>query len=266
MNKLILIIVLFLILPLELAAEDNMNTITLTTVFDNTRLNPNCTPEWGFACVIETPEETILFDTGNDGEILQSNLNALGFAEADFAKIIISHMHWDHVGGLKKMREQHPDAVVFLPASATEEEKEKLICLEAVLINQPQQINRFIYSLGELQGRANEQSLAIPTVDGLVVITGCAHPGIVHIVKAATRHFPDEKIHLVLGGFHLNQNSEQEVREITNELKKLGVEKAAATHCTGPASIKVFAEEFGENYIQGGVGLKLSFNMQKESD
>lgn len=241
-----------------LYGKDVMN-VKITTVFDNTSLNPNCTPEWGYACVIETPEETVLFDTGNDGDILESNLKTLGFEKTNFAKIIISHMHWDHVGGLKRMLDLHPDAKVYLPVSATDDEMEKLKCSGATLVTEPLQINPFIYSLGELKGRANEQSLAIPTNDGLVVITGCAHPGIVTIVKEAKKQFPDEKITLVLGGFHLNQHSDEQVRDITNELKKLGVEKAAATHCTGQSAISVFEKEFGENYVKAGVGLSLEF-------
>ena len=68
------------ILSLLLYGQKNM-TIKITTVFDNTTLDQNCTPEWGYACVIETPEETVLFDTGNDGQILESNLQTLGFKE-----------------------------------------------------------------------------------------------------------------------------------------------------------------------------------------
>jgi 7,8-dihydropterin-6-yl-methyl-4-(beta-D-ribofuranosyl)aminobenzene 5'-phosphate synthase len=260
MKTRVLLILFVFSLLLSLYGHEKM-TVKITTVFDNTSLDVNCTPEWGYACVIETPEETVLFDTGNDGQILESNLKTLGFEKTQFSKIIISHMHWDHYGGLKRMLALHPDAQVFLPVSATKDDMQKANCNDAVFVKEPQQINPFIYSLGELKGRANEHSLAIPTKDGLVVITGCAHPGIVTIVKEAKKQFPDKKIELVLGGFHLNQHSDKDVRKITDELKELGVDKAAATHCTGQSAIKIFAEEFGENYVQAGVGLRLEFEL-----
>ncbi len=252
----------FFILTFFIYAQDAM-MINMTTVFDNTTLDSNCTPEWGFACVIATPHETLLFDTGNDGQILETNLKTLGFEHTPFSKIIISHMHWDHYGGLKRMLTLHPDATVFLPASATKDEMQKANCTDAVFIKEPQQINSYVSSLGEMTGRANEQSLAFPTKDGLVVITGCAHPGIVNIVKDAKKQFPDEKIHLVLGGFHLNRHSNEKVRQITDELKALGVEKVGATHCTGQSAITIFEQEFGDNYIKAGVGLRLEFEVVK---
>jgi 7,8-dihydropterin-6-yl-methyl-4-(beta-D-ribofuranosyl)aminobenzene 5'-phosphate synthase len=255
-----LLVSFIFILSLLLYGQNNM-TIKITTVFDNTTLDQNCTPEWGYACVIETPEETVLFDTGNDGQILESNLQTLGFKETTFSKIIISHMHWDHYGGLKRMMTLQTDAEVFLPASATETEMEKANCSDAIMVKEARPINSYIYSLGEMKGPANEQSLAIPTAEGLVVITGCAHPGIVEIVREAKKQFPQKKIHLVLGGFHLNRHSDNDVLKIARELKALGVEKAGATHCTGQSAIHVFEQEFGKNYVKAGVGLRLEFKL-----
>jgi len=57
------------------------------------------------------------------------------------------------------------------------------------------------------------------------------------------------------------QQPDEAVRKIANELKDLGVERAAATHCTGPAAIKVFEKEFGDNYVLAGVGLSLEFEV-----
>ncbi|MBN1561390.1 MBL fold metallo-hydrolase [candidate division KSB1 bacterium] len=238
-----------------------MNSIIITIVFDNTTLRADCTPEWGFACVIESPAETILFDTGNDGQILLANLKALGFGETRFSKIIISHMHWDHCGGLQKILQLNPDATVYFPASATPAEREKSGAKNYVLVKEAQEVNPHVHTLGEMPGRANEQSLAVITQKGLVVITGCAHPGIVEILKAARTLFPDEKIYLSLGGFHLNQHSDEQVRAIVAEFKSIGVERAAPTHCTGDDAIQIFAQEYDENYVKAGVGLRIEFDV-----
>ena len=110
MKKLTFVIFLFILL-----GEQIMGAVKITTVFDNTSLNPNCTPEWGFAAVLELPDETILFDTGNDGHILFDNLTALGFGETTFSKVVISHMHWDHTDALGRYLAQWPNAQVAAP-------------------------------------------------------------------------------------------------------------------------------------------------------
>jgi 7,8-dihydropterin-6-yl-methyl-4-(beta-D-ribofuranosyl)aminobenzene 5'-phosphate synthase len=235
-----------------------MQSVKITTVFDNTALDSNCTPEWGFGAVIELPNETILFDTGNDGQILRNNLIALGFSQTSFSKIIISHMHWDHTGGLQQMIQLHPKAQVFLPASATEHEfnmdKDRV-----VFIREPQRLCEYVYSLGEMPARANEQAIAIQTAQGLVIITGCAHPGIVNITRAAHKQFPNEQLLLVMGGFHLGNHSKEQVLGKIADLEKLGVKKVSPTHCTGETAIALFEQEYGDNFVKPGVGLFLEF-------
>ena len=238
-----------------------MQSVRITTVFDNTSLNSNCTPEWGFAAVIELPHETILFDTGNDGQILQDNLKALGFAQTKFSKIIISHMHWDHTGGLSRMLQLNTDAHIFLPASATKHDF-NIKKDNVTFVKEPQLLGKHIYSLGEMPARANELAIAIQTAQGLVIVTGCAHPGIVNIVRTARQQFPEEELLLVLGGFHLGQHSKDQVLEIIAELE-LGVEKVSPTHCTGAEAIGLFEQKFGEDFIKPGVGLSLEFPLSK---
>ncbi|MBN1482095.1 MBL fold metallo-hydrolase [candidate division KSB1 bacterium] len=234
-----------------------MGAVKITTVFDNTSLNPNCTPEWGFAAVLELPKETILFDTGNDGQILLDNLTALGFGETTFSTVVISHMHWDHTGGLTRVIQANPEAVVYLPGTAQEVEKFKKV----VLVKAPQQIADAVFTLGEMPGPANEQSIAIRTTDGLVIITGCAHPGIVDIVKAGREQFPDDSLHLVMGGFHLNRHSKKQVLDIISTFKALGVQYVSPTHCTGENAISLFKQEYAEKFITPGVGLSLEFSL-----
>jgi 7,8-dihydropterin-6-yl-methyl-4-(beta-D-ribofuranosyl)aminobenzene 5'-phosphate synthase len=87
----------------------------------------------------------------------------------------------------------------------------------------------------------------------LIVITGCAHPGIVEIVKNAKK-IHNKNIYMVFGGFHLPQKSESEVKRIIEEFRELGVLKVGPTHCTGDKAIQLFKDSFGENYIKLGVG------------
>jgi 7,8-dihydropterin-6-yl-methyl-4-(beta-D-ribofuranosyl)aminobenzene 5'-phosphate synthase len=86
-----------------------------------------------------------------------------------------------------------------------------------------------------------------------VIITGCAHPGIVAIVEQAREVFA-EPVRLVLGGFHLGGKSKAEIDAILRDFQRLGVEQVAPCHCTGEQAITQFAAEYGEDFIEAGVG------------
>ena len=98
--------------------------------------------------------------------------------------------------------------------------------------------------------------MILDTSKGLVVITGCAHPGIVDIVRKA-KEILDKEIYLVFGGFHLLQHSAQQVEKIIEQFKDLGVQKVGATHCTGDKAIEMFKKAYGDNFVTLGVGKAL---------
>ena len=104
-----------------------------------------------------------------------------------------------------------------------------------------------------MKGIAGEQSLILKIRQGLVIITGCGHPGIVEIIKAAKK-ITNSQVYFVFGGFHLLQKTENQIKQIINEIKNLGVEKIGATHCSGDKTIEMFAKTFGKNFIRMGVG------------
>ena len=105
-----------------------------------------------------------------------------------------------------------------------------------------------------------EQFLVLDTTEGLVVVTGCAHPGIVEIVKKARLIFFKD-VYLVLGGFHLLDLSDSKIQEKIQQLKDLGVRRVGASHCTGDKAIELFKQEFGDNFVKIGVGrIGISFH------
>ena len=157
---------------------------------------------WGFSCLIET-EEKILFDTGDDGEKLIYNMKHLNVVPETIDKVVISHNHWDHTGGLKKFLELNNNAKVLQPKS----------------FSKPTEISPGIYSTGALGTFIKEQSLVVNTEKGNLVITGCAHPGLAKIIDKATQL---GRIYGVLGGFHG-----------FSKLEKLrGIKIIAPCHCT----------------------------------
>ncbi len=96
-----------------------------------------------------------------------------------------------------------------------------------------------------------EQALVIETKRGLSILTGCAHPGIVDIVRQVRQWGP---VDLVSGGFHLLDTSPAEVTSVIQELQTLEVRRVAPTHCTGEPAIAQFRAAFTDNFIEAGAG------------
>jgi 7,8-dihydropterin-6-yl-methyl-4-(beta-D-ribofuranosyl)aminobenzene 5'-phosphate synthase len=234
------------------------DNIKITIVYDNYSYREGLKTEWGFAGVIERPDTTVLFDTGGDGKILLENMNKLDITPGDVDIVVLSHIHNDHIGGLDEFLEKNGDVTVHIPVSFPEDIENEIEKhgSRAVRISEPIPICKNIYSTGEMGTAVKEQSLVIDTPEGLIVITGCAHPGIVEIVKRA-KQIIDKNILLVLGGFHLIRTNDEEIKSIARELKKMGVIYAAPCHCSGDNARQIFKETFEEKYLEVGLGKQL---------
>lgn len=229
--------------------------ISITILYDNTVCKPGMEAEWGFSCLIEGTEKTILFDTGWKSRILLGNIDFLGVNLDTLDLIVISHNHVDHTGGLDAVLDRKSEVSVYFGTSYPAHFGQNVTSKGAtpILVDEPIEICEHVFSTGELHGAVNEQSLILDTEKGLVIITGCSHTGIVNILKKA-KEIHNKNIYLVLGGFHLLDYSEAAVKQIIEEFKELGVEKCGATHCTGESQIELFKEAYGENYVPMGVG------------
>jgi len=229
--------------------------IRFTVLYDNYLHKEGTKADWGFSCLIEGTEKTILFDTGTQPQILMGNVDALGVDLKKVEQIVISHNHGDHTGGLPAVLERNPNVTVFFPVSFPAEFGRRVESLKAKAqrVDKPIEICRDVYLTGEMGDEIKEQSLIIDTAKGLIIVTGCSHQGLVNILKRA-REIRDKPIHLVLGGFHLGQKSDAEMQEIIAAFELLKVEKCGATHCTGDAQIAMFKKVFGANYVPMGTG------------
>jgi 7,8-dihydropterin-6-yl-methyl-4-(beta-D-ribofuranosyl)aminobenzene 5'-phosphate synthase len=224
--------------------------ITLISVFDNYQVNQDMQTAWGFGCVIQTPDENILFDTGGGSDILLSNMQKMDIDPKSIDKVFISHIHGDHLGGLNGFLDKNNDVTVFIPASFPSSVGDMITGKGAQFkkLSDPGKISDFAWSTGELTGPPKEQSLMIHSKKGLIVMTGCAHPGVVRIVKKAKGLTGKEDVYLVVGGFHRPPGS------TVQEFRELGVKKVAPTHCTGDEIRNAFTEEYGEDFVEYGVG------------
>jgi 7,8-dihydropterin-6-yl-methyl-4-(beta-D-ribofuranosyl)aminobenzene 5'-phosphate synthase len=154
---------------------------------------------WGFAALVD---DTTLFDTGENAASLLFNMQAFGVDPKQIRHVVLSHEDWDHVGGIALLK-QCKSVNVYMPAGASRSLKANIMSLnpnvsvfEAV---HETTINSDMFVTATLGTRKKEISLAVRTNKGLVVVTGCAHPGLEKIMKNA-RQFGD--IYAVIGGFH----------------------------------------------------------------
>ncbi len=251
---------LFFILILFFFATDKASSVeknptTLTIFYDNYVFKKGLQADWGFSCLIQGTEKTILFDTGTKPHIFFQNIKVLNADPQAVELIAISHNHGDHTGGLFAFLKENHKVSVYVPASFPDDFFKRIENAEAkfVAVDKAFEICKDVYSTGEMGTTIVGQSLMLNTSKGLIVITGCAHPGIVDIVTKA-KDILDEKIYLVFGGFHLLHHSESQVKEIISQFRDLGVQKVGATHCTGDRAIELFKEAYGENFVQIGVG------------
>jgi len=254
-SKVLVTVTLFIMIFFACTRQAKPSVFRIIVIFDNVCYSEQLKTAWGFSCIIEGISQVVLFDTGSDGDILLSNMKKMGIDPKDVKVVFLSHIHGDHTGGLSVFLETNPSVVVYLPASFPSSFKDSIMGLGSQFktLEKPEKLFGQVYTSGELGSRIKEQSLIIDTPKGLVIVTGCAHPGIVQIVSQA-KNWLQKKVYLLVGGFHLGGQSQKELQRIADELKKLGVEKVAPSHCTGDAARKLFRNMWGQNFVESGLG------------
>jgi 7,8-dihydropterin-6-yl-methyl-4-(beta-D-ribofuranosyl)aminobenzene 5'-phosphate synthase len=237
--------------------------MTLMVVFDNNAFDPRLQTGWGFAAWLEYGGQAVLFDTGADGVVLLDNMATLGLDPKAIDIVVLSHIHGDHTGGLAGLLAVNPQActerseciTIYLPQAFPTQFKEQVRAAGAAVVevDAPIEILPGLWSTGQMGTGIVEQALVARTEKGLVVVTGCAHPGVDEMVTRAKQMGRGE-IALVVGGFHLGGASRERVEEIIGEFRRLGVQQVAPCHCTGDQARELFREVYGKEFHACGVG------------
>lgn len=253
--------------------------------------------EWGLSIYIEYGESRVLLDVGASG-LFMENAAKLGLDIAAVDAAALSHAHYDHADGMRAFFKANSRAKFWLRSHAKCYKREKGrrgYKYIGVPENMLRRYNsRIVFAEGDAQilpgvtlvphktaglaavgeknkmyvrrGRryaaddfAHEQSLVFETPEGLVVFNSCSHGGADVVINEIAETFPDKKVRALIGGFHLYDKSEAEVRALAGRIRDTGIEKIYTGHCTGQKAFDILHEELGDIAAQLTVGLVMEF-------
>ncbi len=234
--------------------------ISIAITYDNNPYTEGLITAWGFSCLIRGSQKTILFDTGGNGSTLLANMKRLDINPGEIDIIVLSHIHGDHIGGLERFVERNKKVSVYLPKSFPRGFTDNLRSsgIKIFEVHEASRICDGVYTTGELGQAIKEQSLIVHTTQGIIVITGCAHPGIVEILKRA-KDLSKDDIFLAMGGFHLGGTRKGDLEKIVLSFRTLGVKYVSPCHCSGDLTRQMLKEEYRDSYIHLGVGRVIEF-------
>ena len=268
----------------------------ITVLFDAFGKNLALQKDWGYAALIEYGGKRILFDTGDNPEILAHNAKMMGVDLSKLDFVVMSHRHSDHMGGLTYLLSVNPKVKIYAPKEnfgvygfslpSTFYRKDTALPSEQryydgnppeimkfgtawpnahfELIEKTTEIAPGIHLIFQISDKPTtmelrELSLAIDTPEGIVLVVGCSHPGLDNIVGAATKI--NKHIHMVTGGFHLAIAKDAEIEQIVSALHDtFKVDFVAPSHCTGEPAFAAFKKAFGDHYIYAGLGTSIELN------
>jgi len=277
--------------PTGMAAAEPNSQITI--LYDAFGADAAMKKDWGFSALVEIAGKRIIFDTGNDRDIFAANVKAKGVDLTNIDFVVLSHRHSDHMAGLNYVLSVNPTVKIYAPKegfgiygsslpSSFYRKDESLAPQMRYYDGKPPEVMKFgtawqganielidktteiapgitlIALVSDAPGtkELKELSLAVNTSDGLVLVVGCAHPGVENIVEAATAINP--KIRLIAGGFHLVVAPDEVIAKAVAALKDtFKVENIAPGHCTGEPTFAALKQAFGDRYLYAGVGTSL---------
>jgi len=257
----------------------HVHALKITVLVTNLGGDPHAGDgEWGYSALVEVDGHRILYDTGSSADLVLRNARALHVDLSNVEDVVLSHNHYDHVGGLMALRQEfgganplamsrvHVGARIFEPRlddSGADHNGLRLIRAQYlatggqfVVHDKPTELFPGVWFTGPVprpnpeknwspglwltsdQGRVEDNvpedsALIFQTDDGIVVLTGCGHAGIINIVEYARSVSGDQRLLAVVGGLHLFAASDQTLAWTGERLKAYQIRNLLAGHCTG---------------------------------
>lgn len=253
--------------------------------------------EWGLSILVEHNGKKILADVGAS-ELFADNMLKLGNDIADVDYATLSHAHYDHANGMPRFFKENKKAKFYLrettgedcyfkrffihryigiPQNVMSNYSDRIeivsgdyrLCDGVYLIphktpgletvGKREMMYRRTINGWQADNFSHEQSLVIDTDKGLVIINCCSHGGAVNIINEIKETFPDKHVYGLIGGFHLFNKSEAEVRRVSEEIRETGIDFICTGHCTKDRAYNIMKKELGDKLEQLRVGLKMEF-------
>lgn len=278
------------------ALEELIMETKLTVIVDNTPYG-NMKGEWGLSILSEYAGKKILVDVGAS-ELFAENMSKLGFDIEDIDYGVLSHAHYDHANGMPRFFKENHKAKFYLRETTGENcyvkkfffrkyigipknvmtgyaDRIEIVSGDYKLFEGAYLIPHKTKGLEAIGKRemmyqktlrgwkaddfSHEQSLVLDTDKGLVIINCCSHGGAVNIINEVKETFPDKGVYGLIGGFHLYNKSEDEVRQVAKKILKTGIDFVCTGHCTKDKAYNIMKEELGDKLQQLRVGLEMIF-------
>ncbi len=255
-------------------------SVTILPLFEEAVSDPDLHSEHGVSYLIQTDQQTVLMDVGNNIENafpnpLDENMGKLGISAKDMDSLVISHNHPDHVGGMKAWqsgtfsapggRTDLSDLPIYVPIALTFPGSLPLIADKPIRIGEgiasigsQSFVQPFPIWVGNLVGQ--EQSLVVNVEGkGLVVVTGCGHPGVERIVARAESLFGIPVVGVVGGLHYMGMNAEQ-VQPHLDFIRSMNPSLVALSpHDSDPSTLDLFRSAFPDSYQDIQVGREIQF-------
>ncbi|NLC07616.1 MAG: MBL fold metallo-hydrolase [Syntrophomonadaceae bacterium] len=268
------------------------STTCISILVENTVQLPGLKAEHGWSVFIESSKGRILFDTGQS-PLLLANAKLLGLDLSAVDKIVISHGHYDHTGGLAEILQLNPVAQVYAHPDIFKPRFYRRPDGTAREIGMPKEIinsKRFTLSresvalfpgcltTGEIpksqpdltvkhffEDRAgthpdlikDDQALILESRKGLIVILGCCHSGLKATFDRVKALTGQTSIYMVIGGMHLNGASAELVKQTIRALREYSVQRIGLGHCTGAMGTFALQTEFPDRCFPCLTGLRM---------